>query len=41
MKRHIAAVIIGHVRLSQSDKEGTRACFLHEILEPAITAHRG
>jgi TolB-like protein/class 3 adenylate cyclase/Tfp pilus assembly protein PilF len=48
MERRLAAVLIadvvGYVRLSQSDEEGTRARFqvdLHEVFEPAITAHRG
>jgi adenylate cyclase len=48
MERRLAAVLIadvvGYVRLSQTDEEGTRARFqadLHEIFEPAIAAHHG
>jgi adenylate cyclase len=48
MKRRLAAVLIadvvGYVRLSQADEEGTRARFqtdLHEVFEPAIAAHHG
>jgi adenylate cyclase len=48
MERRLAAVLIadvvGYVRLSQADEEGTRARFqadLHEIFEPAIAVHHG
>jgi TolB-like protein/class 3 adenylate cyclase/Flp pilus assembly protein TadD len=48
MERRLAAVLIadvvGYVRLSQADEEGTRARFqadLHDVFEPAIAAHRG
>jgi TolB-like protein/class 3 adenylate cyclase/tetratricopeptide (TPR) repeat protein len=48
MERRLAAVLIadvvGYVRLSQADEEGTRARFLadlHETFEPAIAAHHG
>jgi adenylate cyclase len=48
MERRLAAVLIadvvGYVRLSQSDEEGTRARFLadlDEVFEPNITAHHG
>ena len=48
MERRLAAVLIadvvGYVRLSQADEEGTRARFqadLHEVFEPAIAAHHG
>src|SRR5436190_21400975 len=48
MDRRLAAVLIadvvGYVRLSQADEEGTRARFkndLLEVFEPAIAAHDG
>ena len=48
MERRLAAVLIadvvGYVRLSQADEEGTRARFqadLQDVFEPAIAAHRG
>jgi adenylate cyclase len=48
MERRLAAVLIadvvGYVRLSQADEEGTRARFqadLREVFEPAIAAHHG
>ena len=48
MDRRLAAVfiadVVGYVRLSQADEEGTRARFqndLHEVFEPAIAAHHG
>ena len=48
MERRLAAVLIadvvGYVRLSQADEEGTRARFqadLQEVFGPAIAAHRG
>jgi TolB-like protein/class 3 adenylate cyclase/Tfp pilus assembly protein PilF len=48
MQRRLAAVLIadvvGYVRLSQADEEGTRARFqtdLHEVFEPAIAVHHG
>ena len=48
MDRRLAAVfmadVVGYVRLSQADEEGTRACFqsdLQEIFEPAISTHHG
>ena len=48
MDRRLAAVfiadVVGYVRLSQADEEGTRARFqtdLTEVFEPAIAAHRG
>ena len=48
MDRRLAAILIadlvGYVRLSQADEEGTRARFqndLSEIFEPIITTHRG
>jgi TolB-like protein/class 3 adenylate cyclase len=48
MERRLAAVLIadvvGYVRLSQADEEGTRARFqadLHDVFEPAIAAHHG
>jgi TolB-like protein/class 3 adenylate cyclase len=48
MERRLAAVLIadvvGYVRLSQADEEGTRARFqadLRDVFEPAIAAHHG
>jgi len=48
MERRLAAVLIadvvGYVRLSQADEEGTRARFqadLQEVFGPAIAAHHG
>jgi adenylate cyclase len=48
MERRLAAVLIadvvGYVRLSQADEEGTRARFQadqREVFEPAIAAHHG
>ena len=48
MERRLAAVLIadvvGYVRLSQADEEGTRARFqadLREVFEISIIAHRG
>jgi TolB-like protein/class 3 adenylate cyclase/Tfp pilus assembly protein PilF len=48
MERRLAAVLIadvvGYVRLSQADEEGTRARFqvdLHEVFNPAIAVHHG
>ena len=48
MDRRLAAVfiadVVGYVRLSQADEEGTRARFqndLREVFEPAIAAHNG
>jgi len=48
MERRLAAVLIadvvGYVRLSQADEEGTRARFqadLHDVFDPAIAAHHG
>ena len=45
MERRLAAVLIadvvGYVRLSQADEEGTRTRFqadLHEVFEPAIAS---
>ena len=48
MERRLAAVlvadVVGYVRLSQADEEGTRARFqadLREVFEPAIATHHG
>jgi adenylate cyclase len=48
MERRLAAVLIadvvGYVRLSQADEEGTRARFqadLHEVFGPAFAVHHG
>jgi TolB-like protein/class 3 adenylate cyclase len=48
MERRLAAILIadvvGYVRLSQADEEGTRARFqadLHEVFGPAIAVHHG